>query len=450
MLLECKLNTDFKDAIARAKVILQACCYLRDMVNSRSDVPQVLVLGSKVKCCAVPTKMLEKYYRLSYIDGYKQASTAWSNPKNRFIFDNIVNDLDIESKVVILNVTDKSALERLCYHISRYAQDLEITQEFNEHVISKAFDFFERNVLSPKVSETLTSRMKAQLLMEMILSPEKVQFTGTNALGINLKQETCEVNIDGNIVTCMAGGFNQFKALYRFRKYANKEIKEITAITDRLIEDSDRRRKGDFYTPTIWVDEAHKLLTKNLGENWKDEYMVWDCAWGTGNLTRDYRFEDLYCSTLQEEDLVVGERYNRNACKFQYDFLNDDVYEFEQVKEAARYKQWDLVETILVNTKLYKSAQGIIDGLMGNNGKPRKKLLFLINPPYGTANSRNEISRNTGSKSGMALTKINEIMSEEKIGKCSQQLYAQFMYRIPLIKRLFRAHVSIGMFTPSL
>ena len=52
--------------------------------------------------------------------------------------------------------------------------------------------------------------------------------------------------------------------------------------------------------------------------------MVWDCAWGTGNLTRDYQFADLYCSTLQQEDLNIAKRYNRNATKFSECLFNFD------------------------------------------------------------------------------------------------------------------------------
>ncbi len=68
----------------------------------------------------------------------------------------------------------------------------------------------------------------------------------------------------------------------------------MTAIADRLIEDYDRRMKGDFWTPTLFVDYAHKMMEGVLGEDWKDRYVVWDNCWGTGNLTRDYHFKELY------------------------------------------------------------------------------------------------------------------------------------------------------------
>lgn len=30
-------------------------------------------------------------------------------------------------------------------------------------------------------------------------------------------------------------------------------------------DDETRRRKGEFFTPTIWVDEAHKMITEKIG-----------------------------------------------------------------------------------------------------------------------------------------------------------------------------------------
>ena len=45
------------------------------------------------------------------------------------------------------------------------------------------------------------------------------------------------------------------------------------------------------------------------------------------NLTRDYKFKELYCSTIEESDLKTAEqmKYNPEAVKFQYDFLNDGI-----------------------------------------------------------------------------------------------------------------------------
>ena len=118
----------------------------------------------------------------------------------------------------------------------------------------------------------------------------------------------------------------------------------------------DRRNNGMFYTPTIWVDYAHKMITEQLGDNWKDEYVVWDNCCGSKNLTRDYRFKELYCSTLFESELEIGKRYNPEATSFQFDFLNDE---------------------------LEKLPKGLIEAFEQN-----KKIVFLLNPPYATVTNK--------------------------------------------------------------
>ena len=62
---------------------------------------------------------------------------------------------------------------------------------------------------------------------------------------------------------------------------------------------------------------------RDLGENWKDECIVWDCCAGSGNLTREYDFKNLIISTLEqpEVDLLQKQGYTQ---AFKYDFLNPD------------------------------------------------------------------------------------------------------------------------------
>jgi len=166
-----------------------------------------------------------------------------------------------------------------------------------------------------------------------------------------------------------------------------------------------RRRNGVFYTPTLFVDEAHKYIEQAFGKDWKDEYVVWDCACGTGNLTRDYKFKELYMSTLEQSDIDTANQmgYNPEAVKFQYDFLNDGVGE-------------DMFD----NSSLPEGLAKAID--------EGKKILFLINPPYATAKNGGSSAGN--SKAGVAKTKTGERMLKDGWGGSSQNLYAQFLYNI--------------------
>lgn len=182
-----------------------------------------------------------------------------------------------------------------------------------------------------------------------------------------------------------------------------------------LKENKDKRTKGEFYTPTLFVDYAHKMISEQFGEDWKERFVVWDNCAGTKNLTRDYFFKELYCSTLENAELAISERYNREATAFQFDFLNDS---------------------------LDKLPQGLKDALEQN-----KPIIFFINPPYATSAS----GQGKEGKGGVSNTMVYEQMISDKIGGCSQNLYAQFIYRIMMIKEQYNlTNIHIGLFSPTL
>lgn len=486
--IECKLDVDFSIPTERANVLLQVCSYLKQIKDSivgysgtweslGTSLPKVIVLGSKINCMALPSNLLISF-AMNKIEGFKSASTAYTKAENKWLIEQIANDGSIQAQSIIYDTSDKDCITRLCEEIVKLGKGLKITDDLNEHTVSLAFDFFDMYVLDAKSASKLSSREKVDLFIGTFFNEE---FEETTSRG---QSSADKLKIHGVEVKVNPDKYNQFKILYNMREYSRLEQKEITAITDRLIEDTDRRRKGDFYTPSIWVDEAHKLLDKNLGENWRDEYMVWDCAWGTGNLTRDYQFNDLYCSTLQQEDLNIATRYNKNAVKFQYDFLNDDVEEMESIKtEFARPLQfkdginmsamepflnftkysmaidkgymtheegqiaYDKALGLLKSTKLYKCAPTLIDRLLGDDDNEPKKLLFLINPPYAGSGSMTNKS-GTNAKESISESLIVELMKDNKFGG-TNQLYIQFIYRIICIRQLFGNNVVLGLFSPS-
>ena len=112
---------------------------------------------------------------------------------------------------------------------------------------------------------------------------------------------------------------------------------------DLLVPQDVRERKGSFFTPAKWVELSQQYIAAELGENWQDEYYVWDCCAGTGNLlaglTNKY---NIYASTLDQADVqVMKQRIDamnaaaRDTSKgganlleshvFQFDFLNDPL-----------------------------------------------------------------------------------------------------------------------------
>lgn len=177
---------------------------------------------------------------------------------------------------------------------------------------------------------------------------------------------------------------------------------------DLLVPQDVRERKGSFFTPQIWVELSQKYLTDLLGEDWQDEYYVWDCAAGTGNLlnglTNKY---NIWASTLDTQDVKVMRDRIKNGANllddhvFQFDFLNDDF------------------------SKLPKPLQDII-----NDPEKRKKLVIYINPPYAEAASTATITGHKENKKNVAVLKGTYKKYFSQIGIAGRELYVQFLTRI--------------------
>lgn len=116
----------------------------------------------------------------------------------------------------------------------------------------------------------------------------------------------------------------------------------IISRRDLLVPDDIRERKGAFFTPQVWVQKAQEYLAQSLGENWQEEYYIWDCAAGTGNLLsglhNKYR---IFASTLDKADVDVMKERIQNGANlldaniFQFDFLNDEF--FDKVDKGGGY-----------------------------------------------------------------------------------------------------------------
>jgi len=194
------------------------------------------------------------------------------------------------------------------------------------------------------------------------------------------------------------------KEIYQqfWKRYKRPPIKEVQNYIierrDLLAPQDIRERKGAYFTPFQWVELSQKYLADTLGENWQEDYTIWDCAAGTGNLltglTNKY---NIYASTLDMADVNVMKDRIKNGANlldgnvFQFDFLNDDF------------------------SKLPQSLRDIL-----SNEEKRKKLVIYINPPYA------EIA---GNKTGVNLNNIHD-KYDKYLEVANRELYAQFLIRI--------------------
>ena len=209
--------------------------------------------------------------------------------------------------------------------------------------------------------------------------------------------------------------------LHFWKRYKRPPVKEfqdyIIERRDLLVPQDIRERKGAFFTPRIWVELSQKYLTDYLGENWQDEYFIWDCAAGTGNLlaglTNKY---NIYASTLDQADInVIHERieHGANLLKnnvFQFDFLNDEFLPFSK------------------GGKIPDSLFEIL-----NNEESRKKLIIYINPPYAEASSYGTDSIPQVAKNTLIFNRYKEEIGAEALNELFTQFFVRIYKEIPNI-----------------
>jgi len=201
----------------------------------------------------------------------------------------------------------------------------------------------------------------------------------------------------------------------RYKRPPLKEFQEyIIDRQDLLVPQDIRERKGAFFTPRIWVEKSQEYLTDVLGENWQDQYYIWDCAAGTGNLlaglTNKY---NIYASTLDQSDInVMIERIDHGALLlkshiFQFDFLND---EFIPISKGGKMPD-SLFEIV-------------------SDPEKRKKLVIYINPPYAEAGDVKQRSGTGKNKDNVSIENKTYINYKDVLGNASNELFTQFFTRV--------------------
>ncbi len=217
-------------------------------------------------------------------------------------------------------------------------------------------------------------------------------------------------------------GFETFKSVgFNDKQKAHKEFwaiyerppKEeywdyIIERRDLLVPQDIRERKGSFFTPRIWVEKSQAYLADVLGETWQDDYYIWDCCAGTGNLLNGLtNYRKVWASTLDKQDVDVMKDRIHNGWPmfenhvFQFDFLNDC---FDKCPEELR--------AIL------------------NDENERKKLVIYINPPYAEA-----ATTRTKTGTGAAKDEVargNKVFEKygEAMGGAANEIFAEFLIRV--------------------
>jgi hypothetical protein len=375
---------EFKDDIKLTnkselvKVLSQSIFYIKRFYDKGIIPPSTVFIGDRNECVALHVNDLIKYLEMDI--NWNIAPSSAHTVSDLVIA--LMNDNNLRPFVY-----DSKDFLNCIQKIMDLTDNIQRKVLVTDKNITEVFRYFDEKVLG-KVK--LTTNQKANLFVQMLVNKYD------NYLHPVKKRKTVVTKAFGEITITSRDAFESFFGHFS-SSYSPSQKHKLAAVVDRIVEDTTRRKQGEFFTPAIWVDKAHEYIASVYGENWKEEYVVWDPAWGTGNLTRDYKFKELYVSTLNQSDIDTANQmgYNTEAVKFQYDFLNDD---YEKLPESLR--------------------KVIEEG---------RKIIILMNPPYGRAN---EGGRTSTIQKGSADTIVGEQMKNEKIGACSAQLYSQFLYRI--------------------
>lgn len=390
LLLEAKYDIDLKSKVPMCSTLGQVLFYLKKFGAAGEILPNVILIGDKNECFVLSTDAVVKFLDLP-ID-WSVAPSTGSPELTRALVEGMnllpyVYDTDG-------NLDFKAVLNK-CETLAAGTINRVRATTKNLDVI---FAYWVDRVFNDKA---LSQVEKVDVFLRCLFQPTDVYLHPSKKGTLIVPNYPSGVRVNAEQYRSFFDHFQQ--------GYKPSEVKAFYAQKDRLIEDDTRRRQGAFFTPTIWVNEAHKMIEKELGANWRDECIVWDCAAGTGNLTRDYDFNDLIISTAEKSDIeaITQQGYNSNASIFQYDFLNDDA-----------------LSPFVVGPNRIPDE---VEARLKMAAKSGKRIVFFMNPPYGTAN--NAGTEEGDHKAGIALTEVNREMKADKIGASSQQLYAQFMYR---------------------
>lgn len=399
LIIEYKFEEEFTSKTVRAKVITQVLYYMKRFEQNGLILPNVVMVGDVNECFVFHTNDI-----ISYLDEDLDWSIAPSkaHEHNADLIYKLASDENINPFIFVIdeNFSFKSVIDKiydLSNNIQRYVH-------VTEHNIATIFEYFTNRVISDK--KKISANDIVAVFMGVITKNSEYYKHPIKKNILVTPQGEIKINGDG---------FDSFFSYFN-RNYTPQEKMRFSEISDRLIEDTNRRNKGEFYTPTLFVDYAHDMVSKEFGEDWKEKYVVWDNSAGTKNLTRDYYFKELYSSTLEQAELDISKQYNKEATSFQFDFLNDS---------------------------LDKLPKGLLEAFEQN-----KPIIFFMNPPYATAANGKTDSE---SKEGCAKTAINDEMVKAGFGNGSRNLYAQFLYRIAEIKKQYNlTDCHIGLFSPTL
>jgi len=411
VLCEIKYDLDFTNNKSHvARVIIQALYYLKNFQKKGIKLPSSIFIGDDNEYFILSVKQFSEFLEDSYMNeddpdwSIAPSSAYKKNPK-------LFETLFLKEYPRMMRYLDNDFDEKfITSRFTALAQNENIKTKLDNETIKKPFYYFTQTVLLN--AENLKDHIKIKLFFSAITGNEDLVYTKGK-----IRFESKDYPVSDSYY---AGFVNVYQT-----KYKTSEREKFIGSMDSLIKEEARRFHGAYFTPKIIVDYAHETIVKNLGENWKDEYVVWDPAAGTLNLTRDYNFKELYCSTLFQAELDLASDFNMEATKFQFDFLND---EFKPERNGGK----------------------VPDGLYDAINDPDKKVMILMNPPYGNTGSGHASNFSITGKNKTGVVNISSKMKTMKFHIAAREMYTNFIFNVlELTKNKKEDSFIMGLFSNS-
>lgn len=179
----------------------------------------------------------------------------------------------------------------------------------------------------------------------------------------------------------------------------------ILSHRDLLTMPDARAYKGAFFTPELWVRKSHEYLRDCLGDDWQQNYYIWDCTAGTGNMEAGLvNKQNVWASTIDQSD--IDALHTRIALGM--NLLDDHIFKFDFLNDPFNHLPDGLRQIIADDDK-------------------RKRLVIYFNPPSAEAGS----SHGKAAKAGVSnQTRVHDDYAVGLGNYAKRELGAQFLMRI--------------------
>lgn len=259
LIMEYKYDKDFKNAVSRASVIVQVLYYIKRFEENGLILPNICLVGDINECFVFHTNDIQKY--LSYDLDWSIAPSG-AHVQNPDLVLEIAKDEVINP--FIFNIDENFSFKDVADKIKDLAVNVKRLVNVTEHNIAIIYEYFCNNVV--KDAKSIPSNDLVAVFVNSI--------TDRDSTFLHPKKKDVLVSC-GREIHIHSNAYNSFFSYFN-KNYTPQEKSNFSKISDRLIEDTNRRNKGEFYTPTSFVDKAHRMIEKALGEDWKEKYVVWD------------------------------------------------------------------------------------------------------------------------------------------------------------------------------